>query len=155
MNFDQAFERVIGHEGGYVNDPRDPGGETKFGVSKRAYPSEDIAGLTLERAKSIYFRDYWVPAGCTVVNDALRFELFDTAVNLGVVQAIKILQRAVGAAPDGVIGAQTLGKLSDVEASTLLRRMQGARLRFYTDLKTFPAFGAGWVRRVAANMMEL
>ena len=59
MNFDVAFEKLIGHEGGYVNDARDPGGETKYGISKRAYPDEDIAGLTLERAKQIYRRDCW------------------------------------------------------------------------------------------------
>ena len=79
MNFDVAFEKLIGHEGGYVNDARDPGGETKYGISKRAYPDEDIAGLTLERAKQIYRRDYWDAVQAEYLPDAVRFDLFDAA----------------------------------------------------------------------------
>ena len=63
MTFEEAFTRLIGHDGGYVNHPSDPGGETKFGISKRAYPGEDIAGLTLQHAKNIYYRDYWGKRG--------------------------------------------------------------------------------------------
>ena len=77
MNFDVAFEKLIGHEGGYVNDARDPGGETQYGISKRAYPDEDIAGLTLERAKQIYRRDYWDAVQAEYLPDAVRFDLFD------------------------------------------------------------------------------
>lgn len=154
MNFDQAFDRLIGHEGGYVNDPRDPGGETKFGISRRAYPGEDIAGMTLERAKTIYRRDYWGPAGCDVLADLVKFEVFDMAVNLGVVQTIKILQRAVDATADGIIGPQTTMRLQSANPEWLLRRLQGMRLKHYTGLKTFNAFGAGWVNRVADNMLS-
>ena len=77
MNFDQAFETLIGHEGGYVNDPRDPGGETKYGITKRQYPGEDIPNMTLVRAKDIYQRDYWWKAGCDLVPDEVKFDLFD------------------------------------------------------------------------------
>jgi lysozyme family protein len=79
MTFDEAFELLIGHEGGYVNNPNDPGGETKYGISRRQYPGEDIANMTLERAKTIAKRDFWGPAGCDVVPDAVKFDLFDTA----------------------------------------------------------------------------
>ena len=73
MTFDEAFLRLIGHEGGYVADSRDPGGETKFGISRRSYPGEDIKGnLTLARAKTIYARDFWGPAGCDAVPDGIR-----------------------------------------------------------------------------------
>ena len=155
MNFDAAFERLLGHEGGYVNDPRDPGGETKFGISKRAYPGEDIAGLTLERAKAIYKRDYWGPAGCDAVPDAVRFDLFDMAVNSGVKTAIKMLQRTVDETVDGVLGPRTLQAISSMPATRLVARFNGQRLNFMTGLSTWPAFGKGWCRRIAANLMEV
>ena len=152
MNFDQAFERLIGHEGGYVNDPRDPGGETKFGISKRSYPAEDIKGLTLERAKAIYRRDFWGVAGCDAVPDAMKFDLFDMAVNSGPVTAIKTLQRSAGVTPDGLLGPITLQALNSTPAPRLVARFNGHRLDFMTDLRTWSVFGKGWAKRVASNL---
>lgn len=152
MNFDQAFERLIGHEGGYVNDPRDPGGETKFGISKRSYPAEDIKALTLERAKAIYRRDFWGVAGCDAVPDAMKFDLFDMAVNSGPVTAIKTLQRSAGVTPDGLLGPITLQALNSTPGPRLVARFNGHRLDFMTDLKTWPVFGKGWAKRVASNL---
>lgn len=154
MNFDKAFERLIGHEGGYVNDPRDPGGETKFGISKRSYPAEDIKALTLERAKAIYRRDFWGMAGCDAVPDAMKFDLFDMAVNSGPVTAIKTLQRSAGVTPDGLLGPITLQALNSTPAPRLVARFNGHRLDFMTDLKTWPVFGKGWAKRVASNLKE-
>lgn len=156
MNFDQAFERVIWHEGGYVDDPVDPGGETKFGISKRAYPGEDIANLTLERAKLIYRFDYWAPAGCDAVPDALRFALFDMAVNQGVKTAIKALQHAVHETEDGIIGPRTLQAIQSSDVGRLLFRFTAARLVAYTRAPDpqWARFGRGWIRRVAANMTQ-
>ena len=154
MNFDKAFERLIGHEGGYVNDPRDPGGETKFGISKRSYPAEDIKGLTLDRAKAIYRRDFWGVAGCDAVPDAMKFDLFDMAVNSGPVTAIKTLQRSAGVTPDGMLGPITLQALNSTPAPRLVARFNGHRLDFMTDLKTWPVFGKGWAKRVASNLKE-
>lgn len=154
MNFDQAFERLIGHEGGYVNDPRDPGGETKFGISKRSYPAEDIKELTLERAKAIYRRDFWGVAGCDAVPDAMKFDLFDMAVNSGPVTAIKTLQRSAGVTPDGLLGPITLQALNSTPSPRLVARFNGHRLDFMTDLKTWSVFGKGWAKRVASNLKE-
>jgi len=154
MNFDQAFETLIGHEGGYVNDPRDPGGETKYGISKRAYPGEDIAGMTLERARELYRRDYWGPAGCDAVPDVVKFDLFDMAVNSGVKTAIRTLQRAVGTDDDGVLGPVTLQAIQSMHASRLVARFNGHRLQFMSSLATWPAFGRGWANRIAKNLME-
>lgn len=154
MNFDKAFERLIGHEGGYVNDPRDPGGETKFGISKRSYPAEDIKGLTLERAKAIYRRDFWGVAGCDAVPDAMKFDLFDMAVNSGPVTAIKTLQRSAGVTPDGLLGPITLQALNSTPAPRLVARFNGHRLDFMTDLKTWSVFSKGWAKRVASNLKE-
>jgi lysozyme family protein len=83
-DFERAFKFAISAEGGYVNDPDDPGGETKFGISKRAYPSVDIAALTAEQAKEIYRRDYWERAGCDALKWPLNILVFDAAVNQGV-----------------------------------------------------------------------
>lgn len=155
MEFDQAFARLIGHEGGYVNHPSDPGGETKFGISKRSYPNEDIANLTLERAKEIYRRDFWDAAGCDIWPEAIRFEMFDAGVNMGVRTAVQMLQRALGVPDDGIAGPMTRGRAQMADPAWLLKRLQAHRLISYTRLKTFSAFGAGWVRRVAANMLEV
>lgn len=154
MDFETAFARLIGHEGGYQNDPKDRGGETKFGISKRSYPGEDIAGLTLERAREIYLRDYWTPAGCDAVPHGIKFDLFDMAVNSGVKPAIKALQKACGTTPDGILGPKTLAAVQAMPDSRLVARFNGARLAFMADAPTWPAHGRGWARRIASNLME-
>lgn len=152
MNFDKAFELLIGHEGAYVFDKRDPGGETKFGISKRAHPAEDIANLTLERAKEIYRANYWGPAGCDAVPDAVRFDLFDAAVNSGVKRSIMLLQLAVGEVDDGVLGPRTLQAVNSTPGPRIVARFNGFRLALMADLPTWPAFGRGWARRIASNL---
>jgi lysozyme family protein len=154
MNFDQAFEKLIGHEGGYVNNPADPGGETKFGVSRRAYPLENIKAMTLDRAKVLYLHDYWGPAGCDAVPDAIKFDLFDMAVNSGPVAAIKNLQHAVGVTVDGMLGPLTLQAVNAMPAPRVLARFNGHRLDLMADLKSWPAFSRGWAKRIAANLKD-
>jgi lysozyme family protein len=154
MTFDEAFKIMVGHEGGYVNHPQDPGGETKYGISKRSYPGEDIKNMTLDRAKAIYLRDFWQAAGCDYVPPKARFSLFDTAVNSGVRQAIKFLQRAVGAQDDGVIGPKTLMLLEATPPAVFIARYNGHRLQFMSALPNWPAFGRGWANRVAKNLLE-
>lgn len=153
MNFDQAFEKLIGHEGGYVNLAADPGGETKYGITKRSYPAEDIKGMTLDRAKAIYARDYWGPAGCDAVPDAIRFDLFDAAVNSGTKTAAKFLQRAVGEVEDGIIGPRTLQAIRDTPSPRIVARFNGARLAYMAGLTNWPAFSRGWALRIADNLM--
>ena len=80
-SFDKAFQLTVGLEGAYSNDPRDPGGETKYGIAKRYHPAEDIAGLTLERAKEIYLNEYWLSSGCDEAPYPLDVILFDSSVN--------------------------------------------------------------------------
>lgn len=154
MNFDQAFDRLIGHEGGYACNPADPGGETKWGISKRSYPNEHIASLTLARAKALYLRDYWAPAGCEAVPDALRFDLFDTAVNSGVSAAIRLLQNAAGVAADGVLGPVTLQALGAAHSATVVARFNGWRLAMMANTPQFATFGRGWARRIAENLKQ-
>ncbi len=93
MSFAKAMNFVFKWEGGYVNDPKDPGGETKYGISKRAYPDVDIKNLTKEAATEIYFEDYWLPTGCENMKDpALAMSVFDAAVNVGVGRVMKWLR---------------------------------------------------------------
>jgi lysozyme family protein len=154
MNFDQAFEKLIGHEGGYVNNSADPGGETKFGISRRSYPLEDIRNMTLERAKAIYLRDYWGPAGCDAVPDGVKFDLFDTAVNSGTTTAIRLLQGAAGVTQDGIVGPLTLQALSSMPVPRLVARFNGFRLAFMAATPQWDTFGRGWARRIAGNLKE-
>jgi lysozyme family protein len=154
MTFDQAFERLVGHEGGYVNDPRDAGQETKYGISRRSYPGEMIRTMTLDRAKEIYLRDYWGPAGCDTVPDAIKFDLFDMAVNSGVGTAIKTLQRTVGVDDDGKLGPVTLQAVASMPPLRFIARFNGARLQFMSALPAWPAFGRGWANRIAKNLLE-
>jgi len=155
MTFDEAFDLLIGHEGRYVNHPSDPGGETKFGISKRAYPALDIKALTLDQAKAIYRRDYWIPAGCDRVPAALRFDVLDMAVNSGVKVAIQTLQRVLSVRDDGLIGPATLLALSQNDTKAVQARFNGARLEMMTDLAGWQTFGKGWARRIAANLMRV
>ena len=154
MTFDQAFERLIGHEGGYVWDKADPGGETKYGISRRSHPGEDIKGITLARAKQIYLREYWGPAGCDAVPDAIRFDLFDCAVNSGVDTAIRMLQLSVGETQDGIVGPKTLQAIRSTSPARVTARFNGARLAMMADLPSWPRFGRGWARRIADNLIH-
>jgi lysozyme family protein len=154
MTFDQAFEQLIEHEGGLVNDPADPGGETKFGISKRAYPGEDVAGMTLERARFLYKRDFWGPAGCDTMPDEIKDDLFDTAVNAGVKQAVCLLQRACGEVDDGLLGPRTIQACQSMNPVRLVARFQGYRLEFLTKLPGWGRFGKGWTRRAADYLKQ-
>lgn len=159
MNFDQAFDKLLGHEGGYLSAEAaarqgDPGGETKFGISKRSYPHLDIAGLTVADARAIYLRDYWTPAACDAVPEALKFQVFDVAVNSGVKTAIKLLQRTVCVTADGVIGPQTMTALKAMPASRFIAHFNSHRLALMAGLTNWPAHGRGWALRVAENLLE-
>ena len=151
MDFDTAFSRLIDSEGGYVNDPADPGGETKFGISKRSYPDVDIANLTLDQAKAIYLRDFWSPLGDA--HPAIKFQCFDFAVNSGIGTAIRKLQLAVGVADDGHWGPKSAAALAAMDLNDVLMRFAAQRLLFMTSLSTWGEFGKGWARRIAKNLL--
>lgn len=150
--FDDYIERVLSHEGGYVNDARDPGGETKFGIAKRSYPGVDIKGLTRDAAKAIYKRDFWDRVQGDTLPRQFAFQALDAAVNHGIGNAVRWMQRAVGAADDGIIGPVTLGKVQRFDPADLVLLFNAERLEFYAKLSTFDAFGRGWTRRVAGNL---
>lgn len=158
MNFEQAFERLLGHEGGFVDHPEDPGGATRWGITQRIARKHgytgDMRNFPVEEARRIARTEYWDKVRADDVPDALRFDLFDGAYNSGPPQAIKWLQRAAGADDDGMIGPKTLTAVRAANPHLLAKRYNGHRLQFMTDLKTWPTFGRGWARRIAANLLE-
>ena len=91
LDFDEAVEVIFKHEGGYVDDVMDPGGETNMGISKRAYLDLDIKNLTSDQAKRIYYEDYWVRSKARDVPKGLRLIYFDMVVNMGRSRAVKIV----------------------------------------------------------------
>lgn len=150
--FDTFIDRVLSHEGGYVFDKRDPGGETNWGISKRSYPTLDIKRLTRAQAVEIYRRDFWLAQQCDKLPPAIAFQLLDAGINHGTGNAVRWLQAAAGASQDGAIGPLTLAAVRRADQNDLLLRFNAARLEFYASLSTFNAFGRGWVRRVASNL---
>ena len=157
MNFDQSFDKLLGHEGAYSNNPADPGKETMWGVTARVARADGYTGpmreLPRDRAKSIYRRSYWDAVKADQLPDFVRFDVFDGAVNSGPEQSVKWLQRAAGAVDDGIVGPKTIAA-AVAAGPALAARYNGHRLRFMTDRSTWPTFGKGWARRIAANLLE-
>jgi lysozyme family protein len=150
IEFNEAFDRLIGHEGGYVNNPADPGGETIYGISKRSYPYLNIRNLTRDQAKAIYLRDFWAPLGDAP--GAVKFQAFDFAVNSGIQTAIRKLQAAIGVADDGHWGPMSAAKLAAMDVNDVLMRYAAQRLRFMASLSVWPTFGRGWANRIAGQL---
>lgn len=163
LTFDEVFDRLIGHEGKFTDNPSDDGnwtggkqgrGElrgTKFGIAAASYPHLQIRDLTLEQARSIYLEDYWNVLG--EAHPAIKFQVFDAAVNHGHGNAIRILQRAVRAADDGKWGSVSQTALMAMDLNDVLMRFIGFRLKFWASLKRFDDFGRGWTNRGGDNLL--
>lgn len=156
MDFDSAFDLLMGHEGAYSNHPSDPGGETMWGITARVARLHGYGGLMRylprETAKAIAKVEYWNAVRADELPAAVRFDVFDGAYNSGVKQAIKLLQRAAGAQDDGVLGPKTVAAVRGMSAAKLALRFNAERLQFLTGLPTWASFGRGWARRVANNL---
>lgn len=155
-DFNLAFNRLIGHEGGYVNDPKDPGGETNWGITIYTARASGYTGsmraMTREDAKQIYFKAYWKRYKCDEFAPEFAYQFFDAAVNHGSGNAARMLQRAVGVVDDGVIGEITLAAIERYSVADVGLLFQAERLEFYTKLKHFDRFGRGWINRMAGNL---
>lgn len=157
--FTRALPRVLAHEGGYVNDPLDPGGATNKGITFRVYdayrirkglPTRDVRAITATEIAEIYRLQYWDAVKGDELPPGLDYVLFDGAVNSGPSQSIKWLQRALGSvAVDGQIGQATLAAVTaHGRPAELIDRICDRRLTFLQALKTWPRFGKGWRARV-------
>lgn len=135
-NFDRVISFILNEEGGYSQNPQDPGGETKYGISKRAHPTVDIAALTPEAAKAIYRRDYWNPLGLDGLKFGPALVLMDCAVNQGVKRAMQIKDKV------------------STSSAPFIVAFQAERALHYASLPTFATFGRGWMRRLIRGSIE-
>ena len=156
VNYDKCLETILHHEGGYVNHPKDPGGETNLGVTKKVYQehggTKDMKDLLVEDVAPIYKKGYWDKMKCDDIPSGLDLCLFDFGVNAGPGRAAKFLQQMIGTTVDGGIGPNTLAKLEEYIRENgeheAVNKYQEMRQKYYEKLSTFATFGRGWTRRV-------
>lgn len=163
--FNTTFDRLIGHEGGFTDNPKDRGnwtsgkigvGElkgTKFGISAMAYPDLDIKNLTVQQAKEIYWRDWWTVLKMEQMHRVMRYQMFDAAVNHGMFAASKMFQRVAGVKDDGKIGPITIAAANKMDHNDTVMLFIAERLDYITANKAlFDEFGRGLTRRMAGNL---
>jgi len=155
-NYEKCLETILHHEGGYVNHPKDPGGETNLGVTKRVYEdfggTKDMKDLTVDDVSPIYKKEYWDRVKGNELPSGLDLCVFDFGVNAGTGRAAKYLQSMIGTTPDGGIGPNTLKALGlyveDMGVEATITEYQSRRQEYYEGLEHFSTFGKGWTRRV-------
>jgi lysozyme family protein len=156
-NWQKSFELMLKSEGGYVNNPADPGGMTNLGVTKATWENwvgresdeAEMRGLTPEKVEPLYKKKYWDAVRADDLPVGLDYLMFDFAVNAGPGRAIKLLQSAVGVTPDGGFGPLTLAAVQAIDPVELIEKFSQAKEDFYRSLGTFATFGKGWLNRVA------
>ena len=161
-NYQHCLEMILHHEGGYVNHPKDPGGETNLGVTKRVYEDfggeKDMKDLLVEDVAPIYEKNYWGRMKCDDIPNGLDLCVFDFGVNAGTGRSAKYLQRMIGTVADGGIGPNTLKALKvycDTEGvESAIATYTEVRQEFYESLSTFDTFGKGWTRRNKETELE-
>ena len=159
-NFKECLDLVLKSEGGWVNNPNDPGGETNLGVTKRVWeeyvghPVTTMKNLTPADVTPLYEQKYWRPCYGEVLPRGLDFVVFSMGVNAGPGRSIKLLQQSIGCVPDGVIGPRTRELISSSNGATLIAKFSETRREYYRSLKTFPIFGKGWLARVDREEAE-
>ena len=154
--YDMIFDRLMDHEGGYVNHPDDPGGETMYGVTKRVANAHgywgDMRKLPKSLAKQITEKSYYKAVKGDQLDRLIAWQLTDAAYNHGKRQAVKFLQRAVGASADGLIGPRTLAAVAAMDKNDVVLLFNAERLEFFTNLRIWQTFGKGWARRIVKNL---
>jgi lysozyme family protein len=155
-DFNGAWSALVGNEGGYSNNPADPGGETMWGITKRVAVANGYTGpmrdLPLDTARAIAKRKYWDVYRCDDLPDTVAFQVLDAAYNGG--YPVKWLQLAVGERPDGKLGPKTMAAVQATEPTKVVMKFLAYRLMYMTALKTWPTFGRGWANRIAGNMLK-
>lgn len=152
MNFTVAFLIAMLHiflvEGGYVASLKDKAGETKYGITKRTYPRENIKHLTKRRAGELYHRDFWTPIRADEMSCPMALTVFDSSVNMGKFRAIKMTQHIVGLPESGVVTDKMLKTLKMKEQTWAFKEYNKHRIEFYKECRQYKLYGKGWVRRI-------
>jgi lysozyme family protein len=153
-NFDDAFDQLMINEGGYSNNPDDPGGATRFGITEHiaranGYKGE-IKDVPLILAKGIAKKSYWDVAMCDQLEPRIAFQVFDTIYNGG--EAVKWLQQSCNIKADGIIGAETIKASRQNDPLKVIMRFNAYRIQYLTGLKIWPKFGKGWMNRIMNNL---
>jgi lysozyme family protein len=152
-NFKECLDLVLKSEGGWVNNPADPGGETNLGVTKRVWeeyvghPVKTMKDLSKDDVAPMYELKYWRPCYCEVLPRGLDFVVFSMGVNAGPGRSIKLLQQSIGCVPDGVIGPRTRELISSSNGANLIAKFSETRREYYRSLGK-PMFEKGWLARV-------
>ena len=158
--FNISLQRILKHEGGFVNDPLDSGGITNLGVTKRVWEEfvghpvseADMRNLTVEKVSRLYKQRYWDRVQADKLPKGVDYVVFDFAINAGVGRAIKTLQSTVGSTPDGIIGNRTLARINAMDAKELVQQYSDARVDFYQGIVARKPdqvrFIRGWLNRV-------
>jgi lysozyme family protein len=162
QNFRDCLELVLKHEGGFVNHPKDPGGMTNLGVTKRVWEEwvghevdeKAMRALTPALVAPMYEMKYWRTSYCEKLPRGLDLLVFSMAVNAGSGRSVKLLQDAIGVVADGIIGPRTMARINEANVETLIDSFSEARRQFYRGLKTFPVFGKGWLSRTDSERLE-
>lgn len=150
MTFERAVEFVLRFEGEHSDDPHDSGGDTWFGISRRAYPRLEPWPPTREQAIELYRQDYWTPCKCSSLPAPIALLVFDSAVNQGPAAAIRLLQKALNVRADGVIGNETLSAIQRSSLRLLVAEFVARRAFQYSLHPQVGRFGLGWFRRLAS-----
>lgn len=155
-DFAQAFTELIGNEGGYSNNPQDPGGETMWGVTRRVAIAHGYAGKMRDLPRDFAFgiakRMYWDPLHCDEYPQDVADDILDASYNGG--HVVLWMQQAAGVKADGIIGSQTIAAVKGSPPDRFRRRFAAMRLNYLTALPKWPDFGRGWARRVASNLLK-
>jgi lysozyme family protein len=161
-NFRDCLELVLKHEGGFVNHPKDPGGMTNLGVTKRVWEEwvghevdeKAMRALTPAIVAPMYEMKYWRTSYCEKLPRGLDLLVFSMAVNAGSGRSVKLLQDAIGVVADGIIGPRTMTRINEANVETLIDKFSEARRAYYRALKLFPVFGKGWLNRTDKERLE-
>ena len=155
-NFDNCLALLLKSEGGYVNNPKDPGGRTNLGVTQKTWEAwvgresseKEIRALTKDQVAPLYKAKYWTACYGPQLPLGVDYAVFDAAVNMGVGRAVKLLQESLGCVPDGQIGPRTIQLIDQKKPQDVIEGFSKRKISFYESLPTFPTFGKGWLKRV-------
>ncbi len=153
--YQRFFTAMLLDEGPESNDPRDPGGRTKFGFSQRAYPKLNFDTFTVEEARELAYQDYWARIYGDSLPEPIAGVMFDAAFNMGITAAVRLAQRAVKVSDDGAMGPETRHAIENTNIARFIERYTSLRILQYTQMKNFDLYGLGWIARAVRTAIRV